>query len=233
MKYDPPSRSFINIKQYMLNKPSLLCLFFLVQFFIGCSQNKPVNVFVYRTMASNLSRSNLDIDDQIRILQIEFTKDSPDSQRQYAIKQWQPKALQIQELSHIMTNYLDQLKMDLKHLAGLKMVNDREYWEEDNFTAVDKLFQIKGKADSLKQEILKYETAVLSIDENMNAAFKEKINEIIVLADKTAKDKTFAETFFSNIPTVAAFAILQKFTNDVKNFELQLITYCYNQALGK
>jgi len=106
----------------------------------------------------------------------------------------------------------------------------KEDWNENDFKAVDNLFQTKGKGEELKQRILLYENEVLAIDRNMDSLFRPRVNQIIMLTDEhQVQTKTFGETFFAGIPTIAAFGVLQKFENDIKNLEIQLLTYCYLQ----
>jgi hypothetical protein len=70
---------------------------------------------------------------------------------------------------------------------------------------------------------------IFAIDTSMYSIFKKSVNQTIILTDNQHKEKAFAETFFGDIPAIAAFAVLHKFENDIRNFEIQLMTYCYNQ----
>lgn len=210
--------------------PSLISLIILSLFYSCNSKAPDANLSVYRALSISLRQSNIEIEQQIRGLQIALEKDTSDPLTSYRAKQWLPKVLLIQTTSNKTFEYLDELKINLKIEAGLRLIDEKEYWEENDFKAVDNFFQKKGKGEELKQRILEYEIKVLAIDQSMDSIFKKSVNKTILLTDiHQGEQKTFTETFFGNIPAIAALAVLQKFENDIKNLEIQLITYCYLQ----
>ena len=159
-----------------------------------------------------------------------FIRDTSDPRTWYKAKQWHPKALLIQSMSDKMYKYINELKINLKNETGIKVMNGTEFWQEEDFNAVTNLFQKKEKGEELKMRIMEYKVNVLKIDQTMDSVFRESVNKTISVTDSNHNNqKTFTETFFSNIPAIAALAVLQKFENDIRNLEVQLINYCYNQ----
>jgi GldM N-terminal domain len=208
----------------------LIC-FFSVLLFWSCNSKTPeVNISVYRALALSLRQSNYEIEYQVMTLQKAIAKDTSNPLTSYHAKKWLPKALLIKETSNEIFHYLDSQKINLKTEAGIKLIDNVEYWEENDFKAVTNLFQKKEKGEELKKRILDYEMRVLAIDPGIDSIFKKTINKIILLTDRHQNNtKTFTDTFFGNIPSIAAFAVLHKFENDIRNLEIQLMTYCYAQ----
>lgn len=144
----------------------------------------------------------------------------------YASK-WHAKALEIKMLSDRITNYIDNLKRELKIEAGLKLVEGREVFPEDNVTAVIHLFDEKGEGKGLYDSLEKYERDMLTIDSEINNEFKN--NFISSTRIYPGKDN-FIQTFFANIPVIGALAMLSKFENDTKIMENQFVSYCHNKS---
>ena len=153
-----------------------------------------------------------------------------DPQSAEKAKLWQPKAEAAHKLSDDMYNYIDNLKMDLKKEADLKMVDGKEQFREDNLDAATRLFDTKGKGKDLEQKLKDYKEAMLNIDPEIRKQFEASLPVEVtppVAQDGTKKD--FTTSFFHMTPTVAALTILSKFENNVKNSENQVVTYCHNQ----
>ena len=209
----------------------LLVSFILLLLFGSCNSKVPdVNLSVYRALSLSLRQSNYEIQNQIMVLQKALERDTSDPLTSYHAKKWQPKALLIQTTSNKIFEYINKLKVNLKIEAGLKLIDMVEQYEENDFKAVDNIFQNKGEAEKLKNRIVEYENEVLAIDHSMDSIFKPSVNNIVLINDiHQPNQKTFTETFFSNIPAIAALAVLEKFENDIRNLEFQLITYCFAQ----
>ena len=167
---------------------------------------------------------------EVMRLQKEFERDTSDLNTSYFANIWQPKALKIQATTNRILEYLDSLKTNLKIEAGLKLIDMAEHWEEKDFKAVDIFFQRKGKGEELNQRIKQYKIEVLAIDQKMDSIFKPSVAKTILVTDiRLHEQKSFTEVFFSNIPAIAALAVLEKFENDIRLLEFQLITFCYLQ----
>ena len=70
----------------------------------------------------------------------------------------------------------------------------------------------------------------MRIDPEIYSIFKNIMGLTIRLSDPTeCNQNTFTETFFKNIPTVAALAVLDGFQNNIKIMENELIAFCDNK----
>ncbi len=147
---------------------------------------------------------------------------------------WLPKAQKAKSLSDEVYNYIEALKAELKKEAGLKMVEGKEDFKEDDLDASTRLFVSapptgKGKGKELYDRLKNFKEQLLAIDPEM----KKDIGSNLPLdlpEIKSEKDKEeWAYTFFHMTPTVAAITMLSKFQNDIKNSESQAVEYCHKE----
>jgi gliding motility-associated protein GldM len=147
---------------------------------------------------------------------------------------WLPKAQKAKALSDEVYNYIEALKAELKKEAGLKMVEGKEDFKEDDLDAATRMFVSappdgKGKGKELFDRMKNFKEQLLAIDPEMAAAIGANLP--LSLPDaKTEKDKEeWAYTFFHMTPTVAGITILSKFQNDIKNSESQAVEFCHKE----
>jgi GldM N-terminal domain len=216
---------------FALKNLNKIFLFLLISIFCGCSNKSKTNILVYRAFARTLVNSNSFVTNQNTFLIKSLEKKLADPATSQKAKVWLPKALLIQKLTSDVMEYIDNLKIDLKKEAGFKMVNDREFFREEDTEPVSILFVEKGNGERLKQRILELENNLLRIDPEMDSIFKNQISRTIILSDPTEnRENTFTEMFFKNIPTVAALAVLDGFQNNIKIMENELIAFCDNKV---
>jgi len=147
---------------------------------------------------------------------------------------WLPKAQKAKALSDEVYNYIEALKAELKKEAGLKMVDGKEDFKEDDLDAATRLFVSappsgKGKGKELFDKLANFKKLLLEIDPEMAAAIGTNL-PLDLPAVKSEKDKEeWAYTFFHMTPTVAGITMLSKFQNDIKNSESQAVEYCHKE----
>ncbi|WP_439504503.1 gliding motility protein GldM [Sediminibacterium sp.] len=147
---------------------------------------------------------------------------------------WLPKAQKAKALSDEVYNYIEALKAELKREAGLKMVEGKEDFKEDDLDAATRLFVSappsgKGKGKELFDKMKNFKEQLLAIDPEMAAAIGANL-PLSLPEVKSEKDKEeWAYTFFHMTPTVAGITILSKFQNDIKNSESQAVEYCHKE----
>lgn len=147
---------------------------------------------------------------------------------------WLPKAQKAKALSDEVYNYLEGLKAELKKEAGLKMVEGKEDFKEDDLDAATRLFISapptgKAKGKELFDKLKNFKEQLLAIDPEMKKDIG--LNLPLDLPEvKSDKDKEeWAYTFFHMTPTVAAITMLSKFQNDIKNSESEAVEYCHKE----
>jgi GldM N-terminal domain len=199
--------------------------------FYSCSNKSEVNLLTPRLIDRSLNISNSFIAKQNADLFEVIKTKSSSTNTSLTVSSWQSKASSVIEKSTEICNYIDQLKIELKNEAGFTMINEKEFFREDDVNAVNSLFVTKGKAGELKQKIMKYEDDILALDKGIDSSFKNGINYTIMLSDPVKEyQKSFIETFFSNNPVVVAMGVLSKFKNNVYIFENMVLSFCYENS---
>jgi gliding motility-associated protein GldM len=150
-------------------------------------------------------------------------------------KPWNDKALQAQKLSTEMDAYINNLKTELKKEAGLKMVEGKEQFKEDDLEAATRLFGSgeggKKKGPEFEQKLKDYRKAMLGIDSEILKEFEKTFPvDVEPIKGQDGKVKDFTNAYFHMTPTVAGLTLLSKFQNNVKNAENAVVTYCHNQV---
>ncbi len=151
-------------------------------------------------------------------------------------KPWNEKANLAKKLSNDMSAYIDQLKVELKKEAGLKIEEGVEVYKEDDLEAATRLFGNekggKNKGPELENKLNEFRRKMLEIDPSILAEFEKTfpIEKQGKVKGKDGKEKDFTFAYFHMNPTVAAITLLSKFQNNVKNAENQIVTYCHNQV---
>ena len=141
---------------------------------------------------------------------------------------WEPKIREIKKLSDSIINYIKQLKEELKHEAGGNSPGNNDW--ENNLSVTNHVFESHGKGKELLEKLVKYKKAILSVDPQFNNRFEEKISVFSNgLNFSTTDVKMFTRIFFGKIPIIAANLTLDKFENNVKIIENQIVTFCFYQ----
>ncbi len=147
---------------------------------------------------------------------------------------WLPKAQKAKALSDEVYNYIEALKAELKKEAGLKMVDGKEDFKEDDLDAATRLFISapptgKAKGKELYDKLKNFKEQLLAIDPEMKADIAANL-PLDLPEVKSEKDKEdWAYSFFHMTPTVAAITMLSKFQNDIKNSESEAVEYCHKE----
>lgn len=208
----------------------LLQLFLVILLMYGCTEKSQPNLPVYRALASSLNKSNNFITSKNLILIESLDKKTLNPANSAKAKIWISNARLVQQKVDSIMAYIDSLKRMLKNEAGLKIINGQETINEKDLDAVPNVFIKNGEGEKLKQRIIQFEDQVLGIDQQMKSRLRAVSDMDIRLSDPNETKKTFAETFFTNIPVVAGIAVLCKFQNNIKLFENDILSYCEVQV---
>ncbi len=208
----------------------------------------------FKVVNHSISTSNDVISSKNQATYNQFKKDLEDPQTKAKAELWAPKAEQVQKLSSELFSYIETLKTDLKKESGLKQVDGKEEFREDNLDAPTRLMDKNGKGKELYDRLGAYRKQVLDVlnpesfpDEFKNnkvivdqlkmqiEAFQKSLPiDLNVPKGQEGKEysndaKGWTTNYFHMTPTIAALTILSKFQNDVKNSESQLVDYCHQQ----
>lgn len=145
-------------------------------------------------------------------------------------EEWKPLGDKAKQLSADMYNYIENLKKQLKTEAGLKMVDGKEAFKEDNLEAATRLFGTNKKGEELEKKLKDYRAAMLAIHPDIKANFDKTLPiDIEPPIGQDGKKNTFTNAYFHMTPTVAGLTLLSKFQNNVKNAENQVVTFIHEQ----
>ncbi len=160
--------------------------------------------------------------------------EDPTSREKAAI--WEPKAQQARKISDELYNYIEGLKQELKKESGLKTVEGKEEYKEDDLDAGTRLLvqqapEGKGKGKELFEKLKAYKEQLLSIDPEMKKEIEVGLPLDLTIPPTTsdAGKNDWAYAYFHMTPTIAAITIMSKFQNDVRNSESKAVEFCHKQ----
>jgi GldM N-terminal domain len=201
--------------------------------FSSCSHKSDSTLAVFKATEEGFIQSNSVVSNSSFVIykELDSKLTKPESARQASV--WQPKAMLIKEKSAGIIRYLDSLIVELKKEAGLKLVNMREVYREDDLDAVSRLFISKNTGEELFEKLQNYKLDVLAVDPELNKQFGS--NSIIIsrcFELEGEKQKDFTKTFFDRIPVITALAMIRKLENNIRVLENEFITYCNHKVAG-
>jgi len=160
--------------------------------------------------------------------------EDPTSREKAAI--WEPKAQQVKKISDELYNYIETLKSELKKESGLKTVDGKEEFKEDDLDAGTRLLvqrapEGKEKGKELFEKLKAYKEQLLSIDPEMKKEIEVglPLDLTIPPTSSEAGKSDWSYAYFHMTPTIAAITILSKFQNDVRNSESKAVEFCHKQ----
>jgi gliding motility-associated protein GldM len=144
---------------------------------------------------------------------------------------WNPIAKNAKQLADALVKEIEELKVELKKEAGLKMVDGKEAYKEDDLEAATRLFAEKppigkDKGPELKAKIEGIKAKFLALNPEIGTALANSLP----IDMSTPNNKDWSETYFHMTPTVAALTILSKFQNDIQNSAAQVIELCHSKV---
>ena len=98
--------------------------FFVILFvamisFSACSDRSENELVLLIAIEESLTNSNKTINKSTESLSELLTQKLADPVTAYQAQRWQPRALEVRKLTADMYNYIDNIKSDLKHEAGI------------------------------------------------------------------------------------------------------------------
>ncbi len=200
----------------------------------------------FRTVNNSITVANGVIDTKNKTVYSSFEELLKDPKTAEKAKLWQPLASQAQTLSTDVSNYINNVKQELKKGSGLKMEEGVETFDEDNLNASSHLFDTEGRGKQLHAKLTEYKGKILGLLDP--AKFQDPIIKKSVAEKRAEIEKNFpldlsvpesksgnmntdwTSSYFHMTPTIASLTILSKFQNDVKNSESQVVDYFLSQV---
>jgi gliding motility-associated protein GldM len=169
-----------------------------------------------------------------------FARKKEDPKTKEKAEQWLPKAEQAQKLAQAAYLYVENLKKELKQEAGLKTIEGKEEYKEDDLEAATRLFisrppdgKNKGKElfdilNNFREELKKIDTGIAK-EVVPNLPIDMRDTKTGKIPSTPEEKEAWAYNYFHMTPTIASIVILSKFQNDIKNSEAQVVEYCHKE----
>jgi GldM N-terminal domain len=201
----------------------------IVLFFCSCVDNSKKNLTIFKVADEGLIRSSMWISSSTESTYSALENRLSDYYHNQKAKIWQPKALQLKSYCEDFYQYINDLKEQVRKVAGLRISGGKEFYDEENITEVNKLFENKG--EKLFQKLLDFRKNVLAVDTEINISFNKSLVLFAYKFDYTKQDsKDFTKIYFNNIPALAAMLMLTKLENNIRIDENKLAMFCLNKA---
>jgi gliding motility-associated protein GldM len=205
-----------------------------------------LNAFV--TVNNSITKSNTVITDKNQMTYASFAAKLADEQTKAQAAIWKPKADEVKKLSTGIYDYIETLKKQLEQEAGYHDKDGVKEMNADNLDAATRLMDQMGKGKELYEKLASFKRDVIGVlkpeefagNPSVQADVRNAINsfnksipiDMNVPKSKTGKNYSndaagWTQSYFHMTPAIAAFTILSKFQNDIKNTESQLIDYCH------
>jgi hypothetical protein len=200
-------------------------IFFSMLFMASCADKIKTDLIAYEALDEGLTNSNILINNSTMTALKELDNKLSDPATIEKAKYWMPRAQQVVALSREMMSYIEGLK------AALREEGSGKSFRKGDKTSVMRVFEKKKKGAELYQHLKTYSDNVLAIDAKIGEAFNQDFALTTKSFDSSAdQEQNFTETFFNDIPVVAALAVLSKFENNVKIIEDRTTEFCNHQV---
>lgn len=187
----------------------------------------------FKTVDTSLMIANATIERKNTDIFKSFEKKLEDPASAERAKQWLPLADQAKRYADQMYKQLDDLKLQLKNEAGLKVEDGKEVYAEDNLDAATRMMVEKKQGEKLKKALDDFKKNLLAIHPEIRSNF-EKALPINTDVDKSLiqnpANRDFSSVYFRMTPAIAAITILSKFQNDVRNSEAMVVDFCHRKV---
>lgn len=144
---------------------------------------------------------------------------------------WKPKADKVKALTAAMYDKIEVLKTKVKEYGGYIHGNKDSLGYESNLDAATRLMDTEKQGPKLEAELKKLKEDLLNVDPEIKQEFAAKLPiDLTYPESKTGnKSNSWTTSYFHMTPAIAAITILNKFQNDIKTSENQIVTFCHNK----
>ena len=185
----------------------------------------------FKTVNNSLEKTNITVKASTDQIYASLVEKKADPATQPKADIWEPKAKNVIDYSKSAFDYIKELKDRILKEAGGDAAHPDQKFNEESLEIATRIMVKEGKGKELLKILEAYKKNVLGVDTVMGRAFADLL-QINTDKPKTATNakKSWEESYFGMVPTVAALTILSKFQNDIKTSENKLVTYCHEQV---
>lgn len=144
-------------------------------------------------------------------------------------KVWLDRANEVRQQTDDLYNYIDSLKLAIVRVADGDSANVDNIKNQDNLDAASEvmLAPSRGKGKVLRARIDQYRDFIISYlsDSQKRANLASALSTKPVKTHRDISQKSWEETMFENMPTIAAVTLLSKLQNDIRYAEGEVLNH--------
>lgn len=186
----------------------------------------------FKTVNNSLIASNIQTNASTEQVFTSLTDKLKDPQSMDKAQIWHPIAKNIIGYAKVANDKIEDFKKELMLAAGGDKADPSKNYKIDNLDAATRVFVKNKKGKELFQVLTDFRTNVLKANGKIDTAFRNSLplNLETPKPQGGGRQKSWEETYFHMVPTIAALTILSKFQNDVKVSENKVVTFCHEQV---
>jgi len=185
----------------------------------------------FKTVNRSIDNANGILKQNNDVIYSSFIAKLADPKTAVKAQQWKPKADQAQALTKKVYDDIEVLKEKIKAAGGYKAGAKDSISFESNLDASTRVMDKEGEGEKLQKKLAKLKEDLLNIDPEIAKEFAAKlpIDTKIPPSEAGNTNISWTTSYFHMTPAIAALTILNKFQNDVKSSENEIVTYCHNK----
>ncbi|NOQ25317.1 MAG: gliding motility protein GldM [Bacteroidales bacterium] len=199
----------------------------------------------FNSVDEGLTKTTINYGLKNQVLYKEFNEQY--AQNETKVKPWKEKADEVQTLSQVLYDYIQELKYDIIRVSGQGDLEDGVILEDgsihgenikgkDNSSYSDMIMlgsNMDGKAFELKEKLIEYREELLSlVDVDATRVIKSIENNLDTNDPPPSPDgehKVWEVKHLGHMPIAAILPMLTKLQLDVRNSESEIVNYLYAQ----
>jgi gliding motility-associated protein GldM len=185
----------------------------------------------FKTVNTSIDNANKVLVGNNNAIYTSFAEKVSDPKTKAKAEIWKPKADQAAMLAKNAVDQIEQLKAKIKKESGLKEGSKDSLGYESNLDGPTRVMEKHGEGPKLHAALTKLKKDFLAIDPEIEKEFQHKLPiDLSTPKSQTGnKNPSWTTNYFSMTPAIAAITILNKFQNDIRNSENQIVSFCHNK----
>jgi gliding motility-associated protein GldM len=185
----------------------------------------------FKTVNRSIDNANDVLGANNKIIYTSFAEklNKPESRAMAEI--WKPKADKVKQLADEMFTKIEALKVKIREYGGYVAGKKDSIGWESNLDAATRLMDKEEEGPKLEKELTELKAQLLNIDPEIKKEFSAKLPIDLSYPKSTTgnQSNSWTTSYFHMTPGIAAVTILNKFQNDIRTSENQIVTYCHNK----
>lgn len=185
----------------------------------------------FKTVNTSIDNANKVLVGNNNAIYSSFAEKVTDPKTKAKAEIWKPKADRAAVLAKEAYDKIEVLKQKIKVASGFKEGSKDSLSYEGNLDGPTRVMDKEGEGPKLQAELAKLKKDFLDIDPEITKEFANKL-PIDLSTPKSQTGNTnnsWTTNYFHMTPAIAAITILNKFQNDIRNSENQIVTYCHTK----